>query len=85
MNNLSNQYISGEPSKREIRDINGATMRCARIRAARRHHRAETQNDHDSVRLPHGARLHPQYGRARQQAVSDSDLGRHLVGVFGDV
>lgn len=60
---------TGEPSQRKIRDFNGASLRSARIRATRGHYGEETEDDHDSVRVPHGARLHPGHGRARRQRV----------------
>lgn len=60
---------AGAARQREVRDLDGAAHGRARVRAARGHHGAQAQDDHDGVRLPHGARLHPRHGRARRQRV----------------
>lgn len=54
--------VSGEPGQREVRDILGAEMRGASVRATRRHNRGEAEDGDDGVRLPDGDGLHPQHG-----------------------
>lgn len=50
----------GEDGQRQVRHLDGAQDRRQDLRAARRHHRGEAEDDHDRLRLPHGQGLHPE-------------------------
>lgn len=75
-------WIAGEPGQREVRDILGPEMRRAGLRATGGHHRGETEDGDDGVRLPDGDGLHPEYGfrEATEQHQQRPIMSRHFIG-----
>lgn len=52
----------GQHRQCQVRHFDGPQNRCTCVRPARRHHRSQTENGDDRLRLSHGNGLHTQHG-----------------------